>query len=160
MPAKTKTPAPEKLNPADSAPVARLSTGKDLRTVDIDGKRYELRSLADYGIGAQQRLNRDGRRFGALWNSEEDLTDDQQTELKFLLDRIFDGDEKVAALVNAPRTVRSKVNDADRAEIVLDFCFAPLRKLLAAAAEQQAQADMQTETENEEARESESIPTS
>lgn len=99
----------------------------------MDGRFYELRSLSDYGIGAQQRLSRDGREFGQLWNSDEDLTDAQQKRLKFLLDRIFDGDQAVPALLEASKTVRRAFNDAARSELVLDFIYAPLRKMMAAA---------------------------
>lgn len=123
--------------------------------MEIDGKFHDLRSLRDYSISAQRRLNRDGREFGELWNSAEDLTEDQDKRVKFLLDRIFLGDDRVEALVDAPKTVLRKLEDEDRVELVLDFIYAPLRKLLTTVA-----AAQQTEQETAEAPAGTSIPTS
>ena len=136
----TKPPEPKAPetgpDPAASTPVARLGGPAEDRHVEIDGKFYRLRGLRDYGIGSQRRLNRDGREFAQLWNSPDDLTEDQEKHLKYLLDRILLGDERTEPLVAAPKTVLRKLDDADRVELVLDFIFAPLRKMLVAAQEQ------------------------
>lgn len=136
---KSAAKAPDVTGPAPDAatPVARFNTKRpDRRQVEIDGKFYDLRSLRDYGISAQRRLNRDGREFGELWNSAKDLTEDQDKRVKFLLDRIFLGDDRIDSLVDAPKATLRKLSDEDRVELVLDFIYAPLRKLLTAAAAQ------------------------
>lgn len=133
-----KEPLPE------AQPVGRTTTTDTKPTWEIDGKFYELRQIGDFGIAAQQRLNRDGREFYQLWTADEELTDDQGKRLKFLLERMFHGDETVASLLDAPKSVLRKLNDGDKADVVLSFTLAPLRKAMAAA---QAQ---ETETETEE----------
>lgn len=126
-------------DPQDSEPVGR-STSKDKSKREHwehDGKFYELAKLGDFGIGDQQRLNRDGRVFYQLWTSEEDLTDDQQKQLKFVLERLFD------KVLVAPKVVKRTFGDDSKAEVVLHFTLAPLRKMMEAAAQEQEQTEAQ-----------------
>lgn len=148
----------------DATPVGRTDTAEAQPTWEIDGKLYELRTIGDYGIAAQQRLNRDGREFYSLWTADEELTDDQGKRLKFLLERMFNGDPAagIMALLDAPKTVLRRMRDADKADVVLAFTLAPLRKAaLAAAPAQEALTDEQAQTESiQEARDQPSISTS
>jgi hypothetical protein len=147
----------EKPDPKAAEPIGRIDTTAGRPTWEIDGKFYELRQLTDYGIAAQQRLNRDGREFYQLWTSDDELTDDQGKRLKFLLERMFNGDALVAQLLDAPKGLVRKLNDGDKADVVLSFTLAPLRKAMAAAAQTE---QPETETQADEARVSESISTS
>lgn len=124
-------------------PIGRSQTEPERPVWDIDGKLYDVRVMDDFGIAAQQRLNRDGRDFYQLWNAEEDLTDDQEARMEQLLDRMFFGDEKAPSIIDAPKTLLRKLGAGSRAEVVLTFTLAPLQKLLLAAA--------QTEIETEKA---------
>lgn len=158
--AQTQTPPAPEPQPArppvpDAQPVGRTTTTDERPTWEIDGKLYELRTLADYGIAAQQRLNRDGREFYSLWTADEELDDDQGKRLKFLLERMFHGDALVASLLDAPKTVLKRLRDGDKADVVLAFTLAPLRKaaLAAASTDPEVQTDVQ-------AREMPSISTS
>jgi hypothetical protein len=139
----------------DSQPVGRIDTTGTKPSWEIDQKFYEMRQIGDFGIAAQQRLNRDGREFYALWTADEELTDDQGKRLKLLLERMFHGDKDVPALLDAPKTVLRKLNDGDKADVVLSFTLAPLRKAMAAA-----QAQTEVEKDQVEAPESPSISTS
>lgn len=140
MPAKTVAKPEgvkpdEKPDPADAVPALRVKTEKRVRpTIEIDGKFYDLRVLGDFGIGKQQTLNRDGREFYQLWTSDDELTEDQQKRLKQLLERMY------AEVLDAPKTVMRKLNDAEKADVVLTFTLAPLRNaMLAAQTEQTAE---------------------
>jgi hypothetical protein len=89
-----------------------------------------LKTLGDFGIGEQRKLNRDGREFYELWTSAEDLTEDQEKLLKLLLERMF------AKVIDAPRTVQRTFDDAAKADVVLHFTLAPLRQVMLAMAQQ------------------------
>lgn len=96
--------------------------------IKFGGNLYEIRRLDDFGIGKQRRLDRDGREFAQLWSSKDDFDEggDDDTRLKFLLDRIFED------LLDASDDVKAEFKDAQKAKVVLDFSLAPLRELLAA----------------------------
>ena len=146
--AKPKPPE-EEADPTVEAPepVLKISTLAPVRpTIDVDGKLYELRQNRDFGIAKQQQLNRDGREFGALWNSEKRLTSTQEKRLVLLLERLF------TQVLDAPDEVRARFADADKADVVLHFTLAPLRKMMAEA--MAAQAAVETETPDEEAEDS------
>ena len=149
MTARTKSkPEPPEVKedvevPDAPEPVLKISTLAPVRpTIDVDGKLYELRQNRDFGIAAQQQLNRDGREFGTLWNSEKRLTGTQEKRLVMLLERLF------KQVLDAPEDVRARFADADKADVVLHFTLAPLRKMMAEA--MAAQAAQQTETPEEE----------
>lgn len=126
-------------------PVLKISTLAPVRpTIDVDGELYELRQNRDFGIAEQQSLNRDGREFGTLWNSENRLTGTQEKRLAMLLERLF---KKV---LDAPPEIRAKFGDADKADVVLHFTLAPLRKMMAEAMAAQAQEQTIEETPEEE----------
>lgn len=125
--------------PDSAAPVVRISTKKQRPTVEIDGKFYELKLIGDFGIGQQQILNRDGREFYTLWTSEDELDEDQQKRLKMLLERMF------AKVLDAPKSVLRKLDDADKSDVVLNFTLAPLRKAML-----EANATAQTEEQTQE----------
>jgi hypothetical protein len=99
------------------------------------GRLYEIKVRADFGIRDQQTLTRDGREWNALWNSDEELSDDQADRLKLLLDRMFD------KVLDAPATVRKQVGDEHRAEVVTVFTNA--RLLMTAMAQAKAQAEQE-----------------
>ena len=125
-------------------PVLKISTLAPVRpTIDVDGDLYELRQNRDFGIAEQQALNRDGREFGTLWNSEKRLTSTQEKRLRLLLERLF---KKV---LDAPDDVRARFADADKADVVLHFTLAPLRKMMAEAMAAQAE-QPETETVDDE----------
>lgn len=128
------TAAKATAEPSES-PVDRIELDEPHGTFEIDGKLYELRNLSDYGIAAQQRLSRDGREYFQLWQSDNELDDDQQKRLKFVLDRMFLGDDRALPLLDAPKTLLRKLDDASRARVVMAFTFAPLRKTVAQAAQ-------------------------
>lgn len=114
---------PSKPDPEAAKPRINLDDEEPTRdTVQVDGKFYEIARLDDFGIFEQQKLDRDGREFSALWTSMDQLTDDQGKRLKMLLDRIFD-----KLLPDAPKAVKAKFKDAKRAELVLGFSVAPAR---------------------------------
>lgn len=128
----TETQPVESPDPKAAEPVLRISTKDRQRpTIEIDDKQYEMRRLGDFGIGRQRELNRDGREFGQLWNSEAELTDDQQKRLKFLLERIY------PAVLDAPKAVLRRLDDAEKADVVFTFTYAPIRQAMAALAERQ-----------------------
>lgn len=110
---------------ATAAPRFDFDLAPDRETLKVGGKLYEIKRLDDFGIGRQRRLDRDGREFAQLWNKAEELTDDEDVRLKFLLDRIFED------LLDAPEDVRGSFSDSQKAKVVLDFSLAPLRELLA-----------------------------
>jgi hypothetical protein len=118
----------------------------DHETIKVGGKLYEIKRLDDFGIEDQQALDRDGREFARLWTSDTELTANQKPRLKFLLERIFG-----QLLPDVPKAQRAKIRDAAKAELVLDFSLAPLRKALAAQMEAQLQ---QQKTNDEQAEES------
>jgi hypothetical protein len=139
---KTAAPVSDE-KPIEEAPepVLKISTLAPVRpTIDVDGELHELRMMRDFGIADQQELNRSGREFGALWNSEKRLTPNQQKRLKMLLDRLF------AKVLIAPDEVKERFEPADKADVVLHFTLAPLRKMMA-----EAMAAQQTQTPDEEA---------
>lgn len=150
--AKAEAAAPDSKpgpDPKSAEPVMKIRTKDRVRpTIEIDDMQYEMRTMRDFGIGKQQALNRDGREFGQLWTSDTELTDDQSKRLKFLLERIY------PEVIAAPKTVLRKLDDAEKAAVVLNFTLAPLREMMTAALVEQT-----TETEVE-AAESPSIPTS
>lgn len=151
QPATTTTP-----DPAAVTPVGRILTAPERGQWQIDDKLYDMRNLNDFGLRTQRRLNRDGREFYALWTAEDDLTDDQDMRLEFLLDRMFLGDERTLSLIDAPREILERIGPADRADVVLTFTLAPLQKLMAAA----PAAETKTEKTGMEPGESASITTS
>ncbi|MGH3171873.1 MAG: hypothetical protein ACRDN0_39195 [Trebonia sp.] len=148
---KTTVQPPEADTPTTPEPtvLGRSQTTVERSQWEIDGKIYDIRSMDDFGVRAQRRLNQDGREFYQLWNSAEDLTDDQDMRLEQLLDRMFFGDEKAPSLIDAPKTLLRKLGSSARADVVLTFTLAPLQKLLLAAA--------QTEVEMESAGVSEPV---
>ena len=116
------------LDPKAAEPIIKVKTkGRQRPIIEIDDEQYEMRTMGDFGIGKQQQLNRDGREFGQLWTSDKELTDDQAKRLKFLLERLY------AEVVNAPKAVLRKLNDAEKADVVLNFTLAPLRQMMTAA---------------------------
>lgn len=133
---------PEKPDTEAPEPVLKISTLAPVRpTIDVDGEFYELRMTRDFGIAKQQELNRDGREFGTLWNSEKRLTDTQKKRLKLLLERLF------KLVLVAPDEVMARFQDSDKADVVLHFTLAPLRKMMAEAMAAQT---AQTETTDDE----------
>ena len=143
---QTQTDPPETDDtPAAPAPnvVGRTQTIQEDSYWEIDGKLYPLRTMDDIGLRGQRRLNNEGREFFTLWNSPDELTDDQHARMEQLLEVMFLGDEKVPPLLDAPKTILRKVGSSARSEVVLTFILAPLQKLLLAA----AQTDTEPETE-------------
>lgn len=139
-------------DPKDAEPVLKVNTKERTRpTIDIDDKLYELKTIGDFGIGKQQILNRDGREFYQLWTSEDELDENQQKRLKFLLERMY------AEVLDAPKSVARKLNDSEKADVVLTFTLAPLRKAMQAAAQAQ---ETEQKTETVEAENGASISTS
>jgi hypothetical protein len=135
---KPKPQAPETPEPAVRAPevvpMGRSQTDQERSVWEIDGKLYDVRSMDDFGLRGQRRLNKDGREFYQLWNAVEDLTDDQDARLEQLLERMFLGDEKVPSIIDAPKVLLRKLGSSSRAEVVLAFILAPLQTVLLAAA--------------------------
>ena len=138
---KTEDSQPEVQSPD---PVLTLSLAPVRPTVDVDGKLYEMRLMKEFGIAKQQQLNRDGREFGQLWNAERRLNDTQQKRLKLLLDRLF----KTVLIIPEDDDIADQFDDSAKADVVLHFTLAPLRKLMAAAVAEQAQ---ETTMDDEEA---------
>jgi len=129
-------PEPEETSVAPKVePIGKSETSPDRPVWDIDGKLYDVRVMDDFGIGAQRRLNRDGREFYQLWSATEDLTDEQEARMEQLLDRMFFGDEKAPSIIDAPKTLLRRLGTGSRADVVLTFTLAPLQKLLLAAAQ-------------------------
>lgn len=132
MPAKTTSPTPEAQethaaiaaptpDPAEAEPLVDLDDVSAKRpTVRFEAKLYEIRRLGEFGIAKQRLLQRDGREFALLWDSDDELTQDQDQRLKMLLDRVFE------EVLDAPVDVRQKMGDGDRARVVLGFRIAPL----------------------------------
>ena len=126
--------APESPKVPAVQPIGESETSPERPLWKIDGKLYDVRVMDDFGVGAQKRLNTDGREFYALWNSPDDLDDDQEARMEQLLDRMFFGDEKAPSLIDAPKPLLRKMGPGSRAEVVLAFTLAPLQKALLAAA--------------------------
>lgn len=123
--------------PKRSEPLLDLSS-LERETVRLrDGSIRELRNLNEFGVGEQHQLRRRGQEFDRLWESEEDLKDEEKARLTFLTNELFE------RLVDAPQTVKKRVKEGDRAQIVLIFTSAPYASLLAMARAQQ-EADTQT----------------
>ena len=85
-----------------------------------EGQTFELRLMDDFGIMQQQELLSWGRRYDALFNKEEDLTDDERLKLKHYLDCIFD------TVLDAPKAVKKTMPDGVRNRVVTAFTLAPL----------------------------------
>lgn len=139
-PKKSVVEAPEEIAPE---PVLTITLSPQRPTIDVDGTLYELRLMRDFSITDQQGLNRDGRAFATLWNSEKALKPVEQKRLKFLLERLF----KQVLIIPADDDVAKRFADADKADVVLHFTLAPLRKMMAEAMAAQA---TPTETDEEE----------
>lgn len=86
---------------------------------DPDGKSYELRTMADFGIAEQQWLSQAGREYQRLWDKVK-LTDREKRRLKHLLDEMTD------KVLDAPKEVIKTLKDWQRAQVVLAFTVAPL----------------------------------
>lgn len=105
------------------------------------GETFEIRLLDDFGIATQQKLLNWSRTYERLFNSEEDLSDDEQVRLKFVLDSLFD------AVLDAPVAVKREMSDAVRSRVMTTFSLAPL-----IAQQEQRQAEIE-EAEKKEAAE-------
>lgn len=123
---------PEPLVDLDAVTAAR-------DTIRYGEKLYELKSIDELGILDQQKVNRDGREFFKLWSSDQELSATEQQRLTMLLQRLLD------MVLDAPRTVKAKLSDAQKAQIVLAFTRAPLMRL--AALIQEAQQDEARESD-------------
>jgi hypothetical protein len=140
---KTKDAAEEEQEFAHTPePVLELSTlAPDRPTISVDDKMYELAVMDDFGIDEQQALTRDGAEFDALWNSNDELSKADKQRLKMLLDRMF---ERV--VLEMPKTVKAKMKDGLRGQIVMAFTLAPLA---AAAAREQAREEAENKAKEE-----------
>lgn len=97
-------------------PLLDLTRMADRATVKLrDGSLRELKNLGDFGAIEGQALRRDGMEFRELWNGRTELDDDQKDRLRMLVDRVFE------TILDAPKTVKERVKDGDRAQIVLGF---------------------------------------
>jgi hypothetical protein len=129
--------------PKRSKPLLDLSS-LERETVQLrDGSIRELRNLNEFGVGEQHQLRRRGQEFDRLWESDEDLTDQETARLKFLTNELFD------RLVVAPTSVKKRVQEGDRAQIILIFTSAPYASLLAMARAQQEADEAQKAAEAE-----------
>jgi hypothetical protein len=101
-----------------------VPTRKLIKVPTADGgisDAYELRLLDDFGIIEQQKLLNWSRRFEKLWNEEErDLTPEEQTTLKWLLDKMFD------KVLMAPDEIKAEMSDSIRSRVVTAFTLVPL----------------------------------
>ena len=114
-------------------PVLDIKTlAPERERVRIDGELYDLAIMADFGIEEQQQMTRDGREFDTLWKASDELTPTDKQRLKQLLDRMFE------RVLLAPQTIKNKLNDDHRQQVVLAFTIAPLAK--AAREEEEAEA--------------------
>jgi hypothetical protein len=134
--ARARQIAERNADPENAKPVIDFDLAPERQTVRKGGRLFEVRRLDDFGIAKQQQLDRDGREFARLWNSDAELTADQGQRLKLLLERIFQD------LLDAPKTVRASFKDAEKARLVLDFSLAPLREQMAALLAAQMQQQM------------------
>lgn len=126
----TETPETEKAG-ITPEPLVDLDAKKKRREegealLRLDGKLYRIRSLDEFGIRERKRLDRDGREFYKLYESDEESETDEQ-RLEMLVDRMFD------AALDAPAAIRKKIHAADKVDVVLGFTQSPLLKVLAAA---------------------------
>lgn len=85
-----------------------------------EGETFELRLMDDFGIGMQQKLLNWSRTYERLFNSDEELSPEQETRLKFVLDSLFD------VVLDAPKSVKAKMNDGIRSRVMMAFSLAPL----------------------------------
>lgn len=105
-----------------------------------DGSQRELKNLNEFGITEQHKLRRQGQEFDKLWEQDGELSDDDKSRITFLLNELFE------RLVLAPESVKKKVKEGDRAQVVLIFTSAPYATLLAMARAQAEEAETETET--------------
>lgn len=125
--------------PAVKAPLIDLSAATDRETVKLrDGSLREIKNLGDFGAIDGQKVRRDSAEFSELWNAQAELTDDQGDRLKMLVNRLFE------RVVDAPKSVKAKVGEGDRAQIVLAFTGAPLQNLVEALQAAAAQENQST----------------
>lgn len=85
-----------------------------------EGEAFELRLLDDFGIVDQQKLLTWSKRFEELWNKDEDLTEDEGTQMKHLLDVMFD------KVLDAPEEDKGDMPDHIRSRVVTAFTLVPL----------------------------------
>lgn len=106
------------------------------------GETLEMRLLDDFGIIDQQHLLSMSRRFEKLWNAEDELTENEQIKLEFILKELFN------MIVDAPKAVKDGVADAIRGRVVTAFTLAPLlaRQEQQAKEEKAAQKELTTES--------------
>lgn len=131
MSAATK-PTPDDAVEDPNEPLLELSTLAPKRpTITIDGEMFELKVLGDFGIEEQQRIHREGADYQDLWN-RSDLNKAGQKRMKMLLEHLF------AKVLDAPPEVKNKLNDEQKAQVVLTFMVAPLQRAMARLEEERA----------------------
>jgi hypothetical protein len=99
------------------------------QTIRKGGQVYELKHISEFGPLEQHSLNRDGQEFAEIWNSSEDLRDengkptDRGARVLLLLNRLFD------EVLIADDDVKASFDAGQRAQVVLSFTVAPARQL-------------------------------
>lgn len=121
-PAEAEKPTEEKVD--ERTPLIDLddlSTDRD--TIRHGGKLYEIQAVHEFGAREQHRLERDNREFRKLQASDEELSEDQESRLDLLVNRMFD------MVLIAPASVKKRMSDAQKAGVVTAFSYAPALRL-------------------------------
>jgi hypothetical protein len=121
-------------------PIVDLDLEKPEQTVRSGGKLYRLKTLDEFGLARQQRLNRDFSEFSELYRSSEELSDTDEQRLVMLLDRVF-GD-----VLDAPASVKKKLTETQKAAVVLGFMLAPSMQQAAQIEQEKAREEASSTT--------------
>lgn len=109
----------------DAEPVEDLDEAPKRATIRYRKRLYELRNISEFGPIEQHGLNRDGQEFAEIWQSREEITEDDAKGQRLLLltDRLLD------KVLDAPDDIRSQLTEGEKARVVLAFTVAPAKQL-------------------------------
>lgn len=112
---------PEPKKQETAAPLIDLDANERER-IRFGGKFYELRTINEFGVGKQHRLNRHGREFHELFSSPDELSEDSEQRLEMLVEELFED------VFIGPKTVKQKLSGGQKSQIILAFILAPLAR--------------------------------
>jgi hypothetical protein len=93
-----------------------------------EGENFELRLVEDFGIEMQQKLLAWSRKFSTLMakaQEGDELDDNENTRLRFVLDGVFENVLQTADGKELSEAKRKKLNDTARQRVVQAFSWGP-----------------------------------